>query len=307
MLINLIHILRKFFNFSPDTYFAVEDFLIYKYYIFLSLLFILCSVFLVLCCRYLCIFERVSYRGWLYLFLIFNASVILRFFITSHHPQVFFDEVTFIETAENYYRYGLNMQNSFGPHRNIFLICPTGWPFLISLVFHITGVEIKSAFSLSALLSSFTTLLVFGVCFLFFESEKAALWSSLLFSVHPLFIRLSGSSAMGTSSVFFILLAMMFFLIYFKYKKAELLILSFLLLAFTVNIRQEAFLTIMPLLLLFFFLFNPDVKREFKNVYFYVAVLLLAVFSFPAVLASLYGVGTGFYFFYEPPEMIKLI
>ena len=291
---------------NPQLSRMVEDTLIHYYYGVLVLLVFITVAALVFSFRY--IFEemkKISARSWVMVFLIFSLAVILRFFAIDHSPQVFFDEVTFIETAENYHTGGLNMQNYHGPLRNNMLICTTGWPFLISLAFKITGVNIHAAYYLSALLSSLTVLLVFLTATLLFKNEKAGLWSALIFCIYPVFLRLSTSSAMGTSSIFFVFLTLTLFILYFRQQKTPLLYLSFCCLAWASNMRQEAILTILPLLLLFFALFHPHLKSELKKPHIYICLLISGLFALPAALASFYGVSTGFYFFYETPAKIN--
>jgi len=304
--IDLLSKFKNLFQMSPSIQEASQAFLIYYYYIFLSVLFILMIAFLVASARV--IFreaKKISVKSWFIMLLIFNLALIIRFFILSHHPQVFYDEVTFIETAENYYKSGLNVQNYMGPYRNQFLVCSTGWPFLISMIFRITGVNIKAAYYLSAMLSVLTTVLVFWTGTLLFKNENAGIWSAFIFSVYPIFLRLSGSSAMGTSSIFFVFLTILAFILYFKTRSVPLLYFSFCSLAYTINIRQEAFVALLPLLILFFLLFHPDLKSEFKKLHVYVCFLMVLIFAIPPAVASLYGVSTGFYYFYESPQEMQ--
>lgn len=306
MLTEIFSKFKDIVKMNPQLSQKVEDILIYYYYAVLVLLLFLTVAALVFSFRY--IFEemkKISVRSWFLILLIFNLALILRFFVIDHSPQVFFDEVTFIETAENYHTGGLNMQNYFGPLRNNLLICTTGWPFLISLAFKITGVNIQTAYYLSALLSSLTVLLVFLTGTLLFKNENAGLWSALIFCVYPVFLRLSTSSAMGTSSIFFIFLTLLAFILYFRQQKIPLLYFSFCCLAWASNMRQEAILTILPLLLVFFALFHPNLKSEFKKPHIYICLLISAFFALPAALASFYGVSTGFYFFYETPAQMN--
>jgi hypothetical protein len=297
--------LKMLIQFDTAQNAAIKNFLIYYYYVFLSALFISLAVSFALSFKsILAEAAKISRKSWFWALMAFNIALLLRFFFISHHPQIFYDEVTFIETAENYCKYGLNLQNYYGGIRNEFLICSTGWPFLISLIFKITGINIQAAFYLAAILSSLTTIIVFFAASLYFKDENAGLWSALIFAVYPVYLRISGSSAMETSSVFFIFLTLLIFAIYFRQKTISLLYCSFFCLAYTLNIRQEAFLTLFPLLVVFFLLFNPDLKNEFKRIHIYICFLLLAAFLIPPSLASIFGISTGFYYFYETTEMI---
>lgn len=306
MLTEFFSKLKEIVKLNPQLSQRCEDILIHYYYVVLVLLLFLTVAAFVFSFRF--IFQemkKISLRSWFLIILIFNLALILRFFVIEHSPQVFFDEVTFIETAENYHTGGLNMQNYHGPLRNQLLICTTGWPFLISLAFKITGLNIQTAYYLSALLSSLTVLLVFLTGTLLFKNENAGLWSALIFCLYPVFLRLSTSSAMGTSSLFFIFLTLLAFLLYFRQQKTPLLYFSFCSLAWTSNMRQEAILTLLPLLLLFFALFHPNLRSEFKKIHIYLCLGLCGFFALPAALASFYGVSTGFYFFYETPAQMN--
>ena len=306
MLTKILIKIKTVVQLNPQIAESVEDFLVHNYYLFLVILLFVSIASLVFSAKYIFReFKKISVKSWLIIILLFNLALIVRFFILQHHPQVFFDEVTFIETAENYFTGGLNLQNFLGPLRNRFLICTTGWPFLVSLGFRFTGINVKTAFYLSGLLSSLTVVFVFLTGTLMFKSEKAGLWSAFIFSLYPVFLRLSTSSAMGTSSIFFVFLTLTAFILYFKQRKVSLLYFSFSCLGWVSNIRQEAILTLLPLLLLFFLIFHPDKKKEFKNMHFYICLIMTLFFALPAALASFYGVSTGFYFFYETPQQMN--
>ncbi len=306
MLTEFLTKIKDLVKMNPQLVQRVEDILIHYYYGVLVLLLFITVASLIFSFRYIIgEMKKISLRSWFLIILIFNLALLLRFFVLDHSPQVFFDEVTFVETAENYHTSGLNMQNDLGPLRNRFLICTTGWPFLISLAFKVTGVKIQTAWYLSALLSSLTVILVFLNGTLLFKNENAGLWSALIFSLYPVFLRLSTSSAMGTSSVFFVFLTFLAFILYFRQKKTPLLYFSFSCLAWACNMRQEAILTLLPLLLLFFAIFHYDLKSEFKKPHIYICISTCIFFALPAALASFYGVSSGFYFFYETPDQIN--
>lgn len=302
----MLDVIRENVQVRPDILRVIQDILIYQYYPMLGLLLTLILVSIFLSRKQLKQeLSLLSARSLLVVFVIMLFSAIIRFFVLSHHPQVFFDEVTFIETADNFHTKALNLQNCYGPGRNEFLICTTGWPFLISLVFKLTGVNIRAAFFLSALLSTLTVFLVFWAGTLVFKREEAGLWSALIFSLYPVILRLSTSSAMGTSSMFFIFLTLISFIIYFRQRSNPLLYLSFSLLGYAINIRQEALLTILPLLLIFFFMNVPMRKKLFRNGHFHLCMLILILASVLPALVTFMGVSTGFYYFYEPPEMMS--
>lgn len=299
--------LQSLFKMNETVQETVKFFLINYYYIFITVAFIFLTAFF--CASVFYIYreaKKIDKKYWALTLLIFIAALGVRLFVLSHHPQVYYDEVTFIETAENYYRTGLNVHNYMGPHRNEFLICSTGWPYLISLAFRIVGdADIRAAFILSALLSSLTIFLVFWSGAIIFKNEAAGVWSALIYSIIPIFLRLSTSSAMGTASIFFLFLTLLAFLLYYRQRAVVLLYFAFSALAYTINIRQEAFIALLPLLLLFFVLFHPDIKSELKNPHFYVSLLMTAVLIIPPMMASLYGVSVGFYYFYENPNVLR--
>jgi len=212
----------------------------------------------------------------------------------------------FIETAESFHRNGINLlaKQIIRPYN--FLVCTAGWPFLISLAFGLAGqVNVQLAYALSALLSSLSVLLVFYFVSIFFESHQSGLWAAGFFSMVPVFLRLSTSSAMGTSSVFFLFLTLTLMTIYHREEKPALLYLAFLSLSFTVNIRQEAFLVLAPLLLAFFFLFHKNPRREFGKPHIYIALILFVLFYIPAATVSIFGITTGYYYFYESSIHIR--
>jgi 4-amino-4-deoxy-L-arabinose transferase-like glycosyltransferase len=289
------------------TYEWCPDFLSYYSYIILTTLF-LCLIGAALLSRQSIkkLIAGTSPGSILWLLGIIATGAVIRFGVLRHHPQVFYDEAYMIETAQSYYHFALNMHYNDGPMPSLLFICPSGWPYLVSLAFRLTGMErIDTAFALSAFLTSVAPVFVFYLVSLLFQNQRAGLWSAAAFAVHPVICRFSTSSAMEPSSITFFALSIFLVVWYLRERDTILLYLAFFSLGYMSNIRQEAFMTLLPLLLLFFVLFHPDIRGELKRPHIYINLALLFVFILPAALSSLYGVSTSYYYFFEPPNLMR--
>lgn len=287
---------------------ASRAFLISSYHYWITALFILLVLFLLLsapaavrCLR------RISSRTWVWLFWIFNGGAALRIFWSLRIPQVYFDEVSFLSTAQNLAQSGLNHLMVISPGDAVFLHpCPIGWQYLVALVFRLAGVEASHAFNLSCVLACIDILLVFAAVYLMMKDEKAALVSALLLAVHPVALRLSGSAALENGSLFFFLLSLVLLSLFLESRSPVVLFASFLSLSFLGNIRMENSFVIVPLLVLYLVVKDDCRRTTWRSPAAWAALAVMALGLVPALLSDWYGLATRFYFFHESREMMKI-
>ena len=122
-----------------------------------------------------------------------------------------------------------------------------GWPILLSVPFLLFGVNNYLAIYTSMFFGILSVPLMFILVYNLTKNKKIAIISSFLLAIYPMHIKYSGSAEIIIPSIFFILLTLMSFITYYQKNKKTLLILSILLLTFTIQIRLENILIIFPI------------------------------------------------------------
>jgi hypothetical protein len=158
-------------------------------------------------------------------------------------------------------------------------LAPTGYPYLIMILYSLFGVYDIYAMMLSGFLGSLTIILVFLISYFLFKDGKIALLSSLIFALVPMDIVLSSTAAVRPTSLFFIGLTMFFFIIGLESKSIKLWALVLMTWSISINIKQENSLLLLPMI--YFIMVNPEktsdlfslIKKNYKSV-----LLLLLIF-----------------------------
>lgn len=140
-----------------------------------------------------------------------------------------------------------------------------GHPFLIALTDLISGHKSIHGPMVSGILSSFTAIVLFLLIYALFKSEIFGLLAALIFIFIPFGIMESRSPMPRPTSLLFIALTLLFFLIALKHKKWRLWILTVLTLSFAIYVRQENYI-LLPFLAVFFLIFNwPKIWATIKE------------------------------------------
>lgn len=249
----------------------------------------------------------VPLRAWLWALVIFNIALTLRLFWVPHMPQVFFDEISFLNTSDNMARTDLNLLSTTSDTNGLFFHpCPAGWQFLISRVWQIVGTRPEVAFALASTISALSVLLIFLVLFEMTGRARVGLWGALFLAVLPVHLRLSGSSALETPSVFFLLATLYAMRVWRATGARSALLLTATMFAWFANTRMENTFALGPLLLLYMLVQRPRERGNRWDAAATIGCALIAgVFSVPALLADAYGVATRFYFFYQPQALTQ--
>lgn len=124
-----------------------------------------------------------------------------------------------------------------------------GYPFLITVLFRFFGVHDILAMFISGILSSVSIFLVFAIYHLLFEDAIGALISSAVFAFLPLDIYIAQTAAVRPTAIFFMCLTIIFFLIAQKERKLMLWLSAIFCMSFTVYVRLEFYLLLIPLCL----------------------------------------------------------
>jgi len=145
---------------------------------------------------------------------------------------------------------------------------PPGYPYLITILFYIFGAHDILAMYISGLLSSLTIILIFCITYLLFSDERKGLYAALVFTLIPLDIFISSTSAVRPTSVFFISLSILFYLIALKKDNIKIWSLVTITFSYAIYINQENVILIIPMLtgLFLFKFFRHDDLKTFENI-----------------------------------------
>lgn len=246
-------------------------------------------------------------RAWTRALLLFNVALALRLFWAPHMPQVYLDEISFLNTSDNMARHDLNLLSTVNEVSGaLFHPCPAGWQFLISRAYKIVGVRPEVAFTLAAVMSALSVLLLFLVLFEMTGRTGIGLWGALFLTVLPVHLRLSGSAALETPSLFFLLATLYSLLVWRATRARSMLLLAATCFSWFANTRMENTFALGPLLLIYAVVLWPREARTRTDLAVAIGCGLVAVgFSLPALLADFYGVATRFYFFYQSQKVTE--
>ena len=150
---------------------------------------------------------------------------------------------------------------------------PVGWPLQIAILYSIFGKNNVDAVLIYNLIISSLTILLFYLIAKNLFNTNIALISSLIVSLNPIFILSSSRATTETNFLFFLMLAIYFFIKSSKTHKVKFYILFGGIIGFTSLVRPVAFLYIFVLLFLLF------IVRKFQK------KLIISLISFLIVLS----------------------
>ncbi len=236
-------------------------------------------------------FKKVKKKTWFLLLLIFLLGTTVRVFYIQH-IHLISDEYGYMQIGKNLLldkkiqvcdSYVDYEKKFCPPHELGGWVQPIGWPLLLSVSFLIFGLNSPNAINTNAILGSLSILLVFLITYLLFRREKVGLYSALLFSLMSLHLKWSGTAQPNVTSLFFILLTILLFLIYFENQKFKMLLLAILSLAYTIQIRPENAILLF-LIGIMFPIFDPKWKTKLRDFKFWILCLILVFLLLPNFL-----------------------
>jgi hypothetical protein len=202
-------------------------------------------------------------KTWLVLILIFITGFYLRNsqYWNGYHTDGFVaQEAAHYWLVHGVYVKGCAIGNIYECKLYQQVLAPPGFPLLIVLYSLVFGFNSLNASVLSAVLSSLTIVLTFLIAYLLFKKEEVALFSSLIFAFIPLNILNSQTGLSRPAGLFFAGLTVLSYLIALKNNKLKTWILTVLSFSYSIYVRQENYLLVIPLTL-GIFMFKP-VKTE---------------------------------------------
>lgn len=262
---------------NPLGYFFTS----HTYEIMIPILIVLVFLFLINFKTVKKYFSKIDKKTWVILILIFLVGFWLR--NSGYRYGAHVDGYFYQEAAKTIYEKNLFLKGcAIGSLENCRLyhevLWPQGYPYLITILFHIFGEHDILAMYLSGVLGSLTIFLVFGIAYLLFKSKKIGLYSAAIFAFIPLDIYLSSTAAVRTTSLFFISLTILTFLISLKENSVKMWSLFSIVFSYTLYTRQENLVLLAPLIFLFLS-YNWGKLKKIKHIKKYFEIL-----SIPALI-----------------------
>ncbi|MBF0330317.1 MAG: glycosyltransferase family 39 protein [Candidatus Omnitrophica bacterium] len=171
-------------------------------------------------------------------------SFIVRECFIPHIPQVYIDEfLWFVAGRSLSETHRLVWDVRFGSIQNPLyewlIPRPAGYPFLESLIFKVFGASLDVVFQMNIFLASLTTIFIFGMAYILFQSAYVAFFSALIFSFLPAHLRFSACGNPDVAALLFLTMGVFFFLLYLKRKRIVSMYAAITALAFLVHVKPE--------------------------------------------------------------------
>ncbi|NYZ78558.1 glycosyltransferase family 39 protein, partial [Candidatus Micrarchaeota archaeon] len=230
-------------------------------------------------------FKKINRRTWVILFLVFLCGLTIRLFSIPHIHQLYFDEFSHLNVAENIL-YSNKSCWCFAGSNQVCEGCqlmpqPPGYPTILALTMGLFGDSEAVAFNTTAVIGSVSIILVFLLLFLTFQDSALALMGAFVFTFIPAHLKYSGTTVLEVFSLFSVVLAMISIEIYLRTKKPSTFSLFLATLLYALNSRVENFLLLIPLSLYILLEEGKEVKRFLKKEY------LAPIFIFLVLLIPL--------------------
>ncbi len=244
------------------------------------------------------LFAGVPRWAWYCLGALCVGGTSLRLFWAPHGPQVFFDEINFLEIARGLAKDGDFLLPLRPSDDRVLIPIPAAWSFLLSLVFLVTGARIQAAIAVALGMAIFSLVLLFAVGWMLFRRPAPALFLTFALAVLPIHLRMSGSMALENGSLCWLLLTWVGVLAWQEQRRPVWLYCAGTSAAWCVNWRMENPFAVLPVLLVTALLLDPQPLRLLREKHFYLVLTGLAVFSLPGLACYVQGTGQGYYLFY---------
>jgi len=198
-------------------------------------------------------FKKIHLHTWYVLCFIISIGAVLSLLLPNMH-LLYIDESWHMEAAKNMIQKGEPVVCTYDGQENCTVYVKSiGVSSIVAIAFAIFGISNWVALYLSSLFGILTIPLMFLMAYLLFNREKIALVSAVLLALTPLHLLWSQTIEQHVIPNFFMLLTFTLFLTYFKIKKNNLLTLSALSLAITLQMRGE-FILLLPIIMILYYL-----------------------------------------------------
>ena len=268
--------------------YEITETLLWLIPLFFAIIFFIMTFSFVLCFKDIKkLFKKIDRKTWIILLVIFIFGLSLRTFVAPHTHRIYYDEDLYLNISQNIARDGRMYVCNYGTQEECFSHDynkqPNGYAFLISIPFFLFGPSEIAAHYITAVVSSFTTIIVFLITYLMFENKKVAFFSSLIFIFIPIAIIWAPTTSQGTIFMFFSALTIFGFLSYFKNSSNKILLFSFACLAYTIQIRTEGILLI-ALIALLFIIMDKDLFKKISKANFLIIIVVFSLLITPHLI-----------------------
>ena len=227
-------------------------------------------------------------RKGVYLGLLVLLAFVLVVFATVRTHRIFYDEDIYANVGQNialtnqtgFCNYGTFEYGEYYPHWISYNKEPSGWPFLISLVFQLFGTDEYYAFLLNNLIFSAGVLVVFFITWHITGSFFGALVAGLAFTLTPHNLIWSNTVAAEPAAGFFGGLSVLTLIVFLKSGRGRHLFLLVMLVPLACQMRPESML-IVPWVVATWLIWRP---KSFINRSTWTMGLLSLLFLLPHFL-----------------------
>ena len=233
-------------------------------------------------------FKALLNRKGIYLLVLLLLAYLSVSFAAPRTHRIFFDEDIYANIGQNIALTGQTGMTNYGtfdygeytPHWVSYNKEPSGWPFLISLLFQVFGTNELYAFLLNNLLFTAGLLVVFFITRSISEDDFTSFLSALAFGLIPHNLIWSNTAAAEPPASFFAGLAVLSLVVYLKKRGDRHLFMTAVLLPFACQMRPESILILFLALMSLVFL----LRKEFCDRKIWAFGLLVALFLLPHLL-----------------------
>lgn len=176
--------------------------------------------------------------------------------------------------------YGTFEYGEYQPHALLYNKEPSGWPYLMSVVFRLIGVEESYIFRLNNLLFGASILVCFFLTRIIVRDHRGALAAALVFALTPHALMWSNTLATETPAMLMAGLCILTAAVFFEHGRLRHFVLLALLLPFSSQIRPEGLLIVFVVLAAFA-LFRPRLLADRQ---LWMLALLIHLFIVPHLL-----------------------
>lgn len=237
-------------------------------------------------------FAGVSRKVWAAVFIIFVIAMFMHAFVAPLTHRVYFDEDIYANIGQNILLEGKGILCNRGvlepqPHCYEYILNkqPMGHQFLFSVVYAIFGVNELPLHIMTMLLGALASVFLFTTAYLLTKRTDVGLFAALMLALTPVVIQWSATISAETYLLFFSLMSMTFLLIYVQQakQKISMLLLAAVSFAYTLQLRPEGYLILIPAALVLVF-YDKNLKEKIGKLSFVVPIAVMFLLAMPTII-----------------------
>ncbi|HDM05773.1 MAG TPA: phospholipid carrier-dependent glycosyltransferase [Candidatus Aenigmarchaeota archaeon] len=194
-----------------------------------------------------------------------TLALILRIFVAPRTHRLFFDEDIYLEIGKEILERGKGSLCNYGDSKGCYaydlMKWPNAYPFLLALSYFFFGISEDVGFNLVLFLSILAVVFIFLASYLLFDDEKIALLSALFLTLTPIHMMWSNTAASEPVLLSFLTFSVLCFLVSFKVDDWKAHALAILSLAFAIQVKTDAIVSL-ALFPLMCFLLDEKLKEK---------------------------------------------